>query len=71
MRAVAAGAALVGAAVLLLYVAIVVCLRAAGVLVTDHTLHRLHVRELALVAVAVAVSAASAAPKPGVFCTTR
>ena len=44
---------LVTAAVLLLYVAIVVCLRAAGVLVTDHSLHRLHVREVALVAAAV------------------
>ena len=44
---------LITAALLLLYVAIVVCLRAAGVLVTDHSLHRLHVRQFALVVVAI------------------
>ena len=37
------------AAILVLYVGIVVCLRASGVLVTDHTIKRLHKREVALV----------------------
>jgi hypothetical protein len=44
------------AALLLLYVAIVVCLRASGVLVTDHNIQRLHKR--AIVGVLVAMVAA-------------
>ncbi len=35
------------AGLLLLYVAIVICLRATGVLVTDHSIRRLHVRQVA------------------------
>jgi hypothetical protein len=41
------------AALLLLYVGIVICLRAAGLLVTDHSIKRLHKREVALVFAAV------------------
>jgi hypothetical protein len=40
-------------ALLALYVAIVVCLRATGLLVTDHAIKRLHKREVALVFVAL------------------
>ncbi|MFI5047937.1 MAG: hypothetical protein ACHQIG_12800, partial [Acidimicrobiia bacterium] len=47
------GVALGVAGILLLYVAIVVCLRAGGILVTDHSLQRLHKREVALVLAAV------------------
>jgi hypothetical protein len=48
---------LVVAAILALYVGIVVCLRAAGLLVTDHTIPRLHRRQVvgAFAAVMVAV----------------
>ena len=42
-------------ALLVLYVAIVVCLRASGALVTDHTIKRLHVRQVALVAASLFV----------------
>ncbi len=52
------------AAVLVLYAGIVVCLRASGALITDHTIKPLHKREVALVAAAmvlgVAVTATSA-----------
>jgi hypothetical protein len=41
------------AALLVLYVGVVVCLRASGVLLTDHTIRRIHVREVALVLVAM------------------
>ena len=46
------------AAVLVLYAGIVVCLRASGVLVTDHTIKPLHKREVALVAAAMALGVA-------------
>ncbi|HEX5588138.1 MAG TPA: hypothetical protein VFZ17_12580 [Acidimicrobiia bacterium] len=49
--------ALYVAAILLLYVGIVVCLRASGVLVTDHTIKRLHKREVALVFAALVAGA--------------
>lgn len=52
-------AALVVAAVLVLYVGIVVCLRAAGLLFTDHSIPRLHKRDV--VAAFAAVVAAGAA----------
>jgi hypothetical protein len=45
------------AAVLTLYVGIVVCLRASGLLVTDHTIPRLHKREVFGVLAAVVVAA--------------
>jgi hypothetical protein len=52
------------AAVLVVYVGIVVCLRASGVLVTDHTIKPIHKREVALVLAAmiagVAVTATAA-----------
>ena len=37
----------------MLYVGIVVCLRASGVLVTDHSIKPIHKREVALVLVAM------------------
>ncbi|MET0894575.1 MAG: hypothetical protein ABWY80_01865 [Acidimicrobiia bacterium] len=43
----------VALALVVLYVGIVVCLRASGALVTDHSLKRLHKREVALVLVAL------------------
>jgi hypothetical protein len=48
-----ASAAVVVVGVLVLYAAIVVCLRASGVLVTDHEIKRIHTREVALVLVAM------------------
>jgi hypothetical protein len=47
---------LVVAAILALYVGIVVCLRASGLLVTDHTIPRLHKREVFGVFAAVVVA---------------
>jgi hypothetical protein len=43
------------AALLVLYVGVVVCLRACSVLVTDHTIKRIHVRQVAMVVVAMVV----------------
>ena len=48
---------LVVAAMLVLYVGIVVCLRASGLLVTDHSIPRLHKREVFGVFAAVVVAA--------------
>jgi hypothetical protein len=48
---------LVVAAVLVLYVGIVVCLRASGLLVTDHGIARMHKRQVFAVFAAVAVAA--------------
>jgi hypothetical protein len=45
--------AIAAAALVLLYAAIVVCLRASGMLVTDPSIKRLHKREVALVVVAL------------------
>ena len=53
-----ARALLVVAAMLVLYVGIVVCLRASGLLVTDHTIPRLHKREVAGVLAAVLAAGA-------------
>ena len=44
------------AGLLLLYVAIVICLRATGVLVTDHAIKRLHVRQVAAVFAALVLA---------------
>jgi hypothetical protein len=49
--------ALLALAVLVLYVGIVVCLRATGLLVTDHTIPRLHKRELVAVFAAMVAAA--------------
>lgn len=49
---------LIVAAILALYVGIVVCLRAAGLLVTDHTIPRLHRREVVGVFAAIVVASA-------------
>ncbi|HZP31290.1 MAG TPA: hypothetical protein VFC99_20230, partial [Acidimicrobiia bacterium] len=45
-------------ALTVLYVGMVVCLRATGLLVTDHTISRLHARQVVAVAAAMAASAA-------------
>jgi hypothetical protein len=49
-------AVLVVAAVLVLYVGIVVCLRASGLLVTDHSIPRMHMRQVVGVFAAVVVA---------------
>ena len=49
--------ALLALAVLVLYVGIVVCLRATGLLVTDHTIPKLHKRELVAVFAAMVAAA--------------
>ena len=58
------------AALIVLYVGVVVCLRSTGVLVTDHAIHRLKKRSLALVFVSMAAAAAIAATGAGALVAT-
>jgi len=52
---------LLALAIVALYVGIVVCLRASGLLVTDHTIPRLHKRQMVAVLAAVIAAAAATA----------
>ncbi len=64
-------ALLVVGAVLVLYVGIVVCLRAAGLMFTDHSIPRLHKREVAgAFAAVVAASAVTAFVAVGIVANT-